>query len=142
MSYESSQQYLLNVKMNFTIDDITRNLPLQVNMIFRYVSSLKIYEKPDYNYIKKILAKYLNARMIQLNIKKAHLFYDWIRYGLLKKLGSEFQTGVTAQESEKVAKKEEEERTVAWDKIETDEINDDDESYKLDGDAIHNMSSK
>lgn len=143
MTFEGSQQYLLNVKMNFTIDDITKGLPRQVNLIFRYISSLKIYEKPDYNYIKKILGRYLNARLIQINIKKHHFLYDWIRLGLLKNISSEFK-------SENIDKKTdshnhirvERRRKTAWEKIDTDAVDDDDESHRLDADMIHNLSSK
>lgn len=41
--------------MRTTIEELTRGLPEEINMFINYCRNLKFEEKPDYNYLRKIL---------------------------------------------------------------------------------------
>ena len=80
MAPEAYQQYLINAKMTYSVDDLTKNMPFQLPQLFRYVRSLKIYEKPDYSYMRKIFSKYISQRCFELKISASQrcFLYDWV----------------------------------------------------------------
>ena len=79
MPMEVRQQYLINAKLSYSVDELTSNLPHEVSRLFRYVRSLKIYEKPDYSYMRKMLSKNLTEIMGKQKINKTYLLLDWVK---------------------------------------------------------------
>ena len=71
-------------KVHTTIEALTRGLPEEFNIFLQYCRNLKFEERPDYNYMRKVLK--------DLMYKRGHDFdyqFDWV----IKKAGNKINLG-------------------------------------------------
>ena len=79
LSYGAKKSALINQKLTVSIEELTRGLPKELIKVLSYTKSLKLEEKPDYNFAKSIFSPPLQKMMLDQNIKSAFLVYDWVK---------------------------------------------------------------
>ena len=68
---EENNNKILEKKMSIPVEVYCKELPIEFSIYMNYVYSLRFGEKPDYNYLKSLLARLLFSYYI------AKFYFDW-----------------------------------------------------------------
>ncbi len=97
-------------KVNTTIESLTRGAPEEFNAYLTYCRRLKFEEKPDYNYLKKLMRDCMHRHGLDYDYQ-----YDWV----LKKLGQKLPTEKPGLPAEAIQQPKPQERKIAEERKES-----------------------